>query len=1163
MAFNMGSLVFRMAADVATLSKDMTRARKSVEDFTRSAANAFKTLVGGASVGILTKQFTDMADSMILAEARLRLVTKSVEDFKEAQAQAYRIAQSNRSGLIETTTLFQKLAVPIGDLGGGMKEITGITEAFSTALRVSGASTQEASSAILQFGQAMAAGKLSGDEFRSLAENSPRFMRAVAEGMGVPIGALKEMAKEGKLTADVLGGALLSQLPKLKAEAASIPDTVGGAFTVLKNDMLVFTAETNKALGVTEGFADTIQSSTLFLNEMGGAVQDAVKEFGDAGKNIDLVEITLRGFGTILETITVLFANLGFVGATAMDRIGIGIEKTKLEIKGDWEGAAKLMKEYEERTAAGRRALDAFEKRVVGMTDRVIQARDAMKNHSLSTRELQTDLERLYLRAGLSADQFRKLKSNTSGLTEEQKKAAAAAAKLRGELLDEVSSLEMNSSATGKLSDAQKLMLKIGEALRDGKLRLTEAERKEIFGRLALAHATEIAKDREEELMKAGAKSLQAEHDTLEAIKAEVEEQRKANAMLGRSTRQQAEYNIALAETKLAKLELKRITPELSELEERAIQAQIDAQRELIALMKEGAVKRESVEAAEAAKKEWEEAARDIERALTDALVNGFESGKSFFKSIADYIVNYFKTYVAQSIAKALTGAIGMGLSSLANAMGGGGGGTGGLLSSLASSIMGGGAGSGVAGIGPAALGGTTMLGSLGSLGAGVWSGLSGAGSTAAMSGLWANGSYAASAGMGIGMAVPYIAAAYALYRIFSGVGTGRRRQEAQQIYGGALGTGDAFVPNYPYPNLVKPGDLLKGGGAGAYDQQARAIVDAVNGALKGLGGTANTSLSYGLYSSFSPDGKGAWVHGDVWGGSGSALFTYGSQGSNEDMNERLMKAVPAMILTGLQQAQLPRQIAEFFGAIKVREGGQLDSMPTGIMGSMFRQLGLSEGELITQEALDAAIQLATAAHQLAESFKQLGGPFVQLTDLSVETRKSMADLAGGFDALLQKMQTYYSAFYSTEEQDALSLLAARRELEKAGIDVSQFGGATEEAAKRSYRSYVETLDLSTEEGQRKWLAMMNAAGAFASGADLLASTGLNLDELTAGAPNYDVAPVVSAQESTNTILSSMSTSVTTLLGGILQAITNQQIEVSVNVSQPAQVEVFSGGGGA
>src|SRR5574338_259213 len=90
-----------------------------------------------------------------------------------------------------------------------------LTESISQALRISGASAAEAQSSLLQFGQALASGVLRGEEFNSVVENSPRLAKALADGLNVPIGRLRKLAAEGRLTADVVVNALMSQKDKL------------------------------------------------------------------------------------------------------------------------------------------------------------------------------------------------------------------------------------------------------------------------------------------------------------------------------------------------------------------------------------------------------------------------------------------------------------------------------------------------------------------------------------------------------------------------------------------------------------------------------------------------------------------------------------------------------------------------------------------------------------------------------------------------------------------------------------------------------------------------------------------------------------------------------------------------------------------------------------
>ena len=47
---------------------------------------------------------------------------------------------------------------------------------------------------------------LRSEDFARLNETAPRLMRALSEGVGMSIGALRKMAEEGKLTSAVLLG---------------------------------------------------------------------------------------------------------------------------------------------------------------------------------------------------------------------------------------------------------------------------------------------------------------------------------------------------------------------------------------------------------------------------------------------------------------------------------------------------------------------------------------------------------------------------------------------------------------------------------------------------------------------------------------------------------------------------------------------------------------------------------------------------------------------------------------------------------------------------------------------------------------------------------------------------------------------------------------------
>ena len=235
----------------------------------------------------ITGQFFKTADSMKLMEARLSLVTRGFEDMKRVQISLFESSQRARSNLESTTSLYIKVARALKDTNYQQKDFMRLTETVNKAIRVSGATSGEAAAGVLQLGQALASGRLQGDEFRSIMENMPRLAEAIAVGMGKTVGELRALSREGALTTDVIVKALLSQAAVIDREFSVLPMTIGQAWTVFTNELKVATALMDKTFGI----VDHLSSAMLKL--------------GDA------VRFTSEGFAGMVRSITALPGNAG------------------------------------------------------------------------------------------------------------------------------------------------------------------------------------------------------------------------------------------------------------------------------------------------------------------------------------------------------------------------------------------------------------------------------------------------------------------------------------------------------------------------------------------------------------------------------------------------------------------------------------------------------------------------------------------------------------------------------------------------------------------------------------------------------------------------------------------------------------------------------------
>ena len=264
----------RNRAQILITAVDETRrAFRSIEgnlsqlrDQAGRVGDTLRTIGGAIGVGLGLRELAEAADQYKGLQARLQLAVTSQEAFNRAESELFDIAQRNRAPLAETVTLYAKLAPSIRSLGREQQDAFAVTEAINQSVALSGASAEAASGALLQFGQALASGQLRGDEFNSVIEQTPRLAQAIADGLGVPLGALRSLAQQGKLTADVVLDSLLKQKDRLAQEYQALPDTVSGALTRLRNAFLRAFGERDASTGFTSALAQGIQFLAQNIN---------------------------------------------------------------------------------------------------------------------------------------------------------------------------------------------------------------------------------------------------------------------------------------------------------------------------------------------------------------------------------------------------------------------------------------------------------------------------------------------------------------------------------------------------------------------------------------------------------------------------------------------------------------------------------------------------------------------------------------------------------------------------------------------------------------------------------------------------------------------------------------------------------------------------------
>lgn len=232
-------------------SRSVQNAADNVNDFSRRQQDAerqasmigdvwqrIKGYIGAAGAAFSLSKLVGLSDTLAGNKARLELIVDDGGSVDELNKKIYASAMRARASYTDTAATISKLGLLAGDAFNSNDEMIAFTELMNKNFTIGGASTQEQSSAMYQLTQAMASGRLQGDEYRSIIENAPLLAKAIEDYMrnvqGAE-GAMKDWSSEGLLTADVIKAALFSTADEVETRFAKMPMTWGQVWTMASN----------------------------------------------------------------------------------------------------------------------------------------------------------------------------------------------------------------------------------------------------------------------------------------------------------------------------------------------------------------------------------------------------------------------------------------------------------------------------------------------------------------------------------------------------------------------------------------------------------------------------------------------------------------------------------------------------------------------------------------------------------------------------------------------------------------------------------------------------------------------------------------------------------------------------------------------------------------
>ncbi|WP_425755384.1 tape measure protein [Ihubacter sp. rT4E-8] len=244
----------RQAIDAA--AQQVTQLGNNIEDNEEHQQNFNRTVQNGSSAmdGLLGKvtslvaayatfqtveKVMDMSDELTMTKVRLDMMNDGLQSTDELVNMVYASAQNARGSFTDMAAVVAKFGNNAKDAFGSSEEVVAFANLIQKQMTIAGASTQEASNAMLQLSQALGSGVLRGDELNSIFEQAPNLIQSIADYLDVPIGKIREMAQDGQLTADIVKNAIFASADDINAKFEQMPMTWGQVWTTMGNAALM------------------------------------------------------------------------------------------------------------------------------------------------------------------------------------------------------------------------------------------------------------------------------------------------------------------------------------------------------------------------------------------------------------------------------------------------------------------------------------------------------------------------------------------------------------------------------------------------------------------------------------------------------------------------------------------------------------------------------------------------------------------------------------------------------------------------------------------------------------------------------------------------------------------------------------------------------------
>ena len=315
----MGGVVNQTVNVNVTLNEN-AQAQRTVERAMRqtdSAASALSGTIGklvAAFGGLaLIKRALDLSDELSMTQARLNNVNDGLQTTAELQQMIYQAAQRSRGEYIGMMQTVAGLKAQTGDTFSSVREAVAFTELLNKQFKIAGADATAISSTMYNLTQALSTGVLRGQDLNIVMSNAPQIAQRIARYMGVSVGELKELASQGKVTADIVKQAILGAADDINQQFEKMPMTFGDAMNKAQN----IAVKAFEPLG--QMIADAINSSQ-FEDSLNGIAQTL---YVVSGILISFFSLVGQGLGIIVSGLQFVSQGIGGLSGLFITASGI------------------------------------------------------------------------------------------------------------------------------------------------------------------------------------------------------------------------------------------------------------------------------------------------------------------------------------------------------------------------------------------------------------------------------------------------------------------------------------------------------------------------------------------------------------------------------------------------------------------------------------------------------------------------------------------------------------------------------------------------------------------------------------------------------------------------------------------------------------------------